>query len=104
MYALAQINFLFDRTQTLHTTSPELCSFFGVSQATAGGKAKLIRDLFKMAYFDRHWSRPSQIDRNPVVWMVMFNGFLVDVRTLPREVQDEAFRRGMIPYLPGTKE
>jgi len=33
MYALGQINFLFDRSQTPHTTPGELCVMFGVAQS-----------------------------------------------------------------------
>lgn len=102
-YAMAQINFLFDRSQTPHMTPGELCAFFGVAQTTASNKAKQIRDLFKMGYFDVEWSRPSTIDRNPTAWMVMLNGFIVDARTLPRELQEEAYRKGLIPQLPGEQ-
>jgi hypothetical protein len=49
-----------------------------------GGKAKQIRDMFKMWYFDVQWSRPSKMDQNPMAWMVMVNGFIMDVRTLPQ--------------------
>ena len=104
MYALGQVNFLFDRSQTPHTTPGELCAMFGVAQSTASNKAKQIRDLFKMSYFDVQWSRPSKMDENPVAWMVMVNGLIMDVRTLPREVQEEAYHKGLIPYLPGQRE
>ena len=97
VYALGQINFLFDRTQTPHTTPGELCALFDVAPSTASNKAKQIRDLFKMSYFDVQWSRPSKMDENPMAWRVMVNGFIVDVRTLPREVQEEAYRKGLIP-------
>jgi hypothetical protein len=43
---------------------------------------------------------PSRLEDNPLAWMVMVNGFIVDVRDMPREVQEEAFRKGLIPYLP----
>ena len=103
VYALAQINFLFDRSQTPHTTSSELCALFGVVPTTASTKAKQIRDLYKMSYFDVQWSRPSKMDSNPMAWMVRFNGYLLDVRTLPREIQEAAYRKGIIPYLPGAQ-
>ncbi len=102
-YALGQVNFLFDRSQTPHTTPGELCAKFGVSQSTASNKAKQIRDMFDMWYFDVQWSRPSKMDENPMAWMVTVNGLIMDVRTLPREVQEEAYRKGLIPYLPGQR-
>ena len=35
-----------------------------------------------------------------MAWMIQVNGLIVDARYVSREVQEEAFRRGMIPYLP----
>ncbi len=37
-----------------------------------------------------------------VCFNVMVNGIIVDVRTMPREVQEIAYRQGLIPYLPET--
>jgi hypothetical protein len=34
------------------------------------------------------------------VWIAEVNGLLVDLRTMPREVQEVAFARGIIPYIP----
>jgi len=32
--------------------------------------------------------------------MITVNGFIVDARSLPRPIQEEAYRKGLIPYLP----
>jgi len=101
VYALGTVNFLFDKTQTPHLRADELCELFGVSQSSAANKAKQIRDLFDMAQADPRWYRPSQMNDNPMAWMVMVNGLIVDVRMMPHEVQEEAYRKGLIPYLPG---
>jgi hypothetical protein len=47
---------------------------------------------------------PSKLDRNPLAWMIMVNGFIVDARSMPREVQEIAYRKGLIPYLPNTAQ
>ncbi len=101
VYALGTVNFLFDASQKPHVRADELCRLFGVSASTASAKAKTIRDLFKMYPFDPHWSLPSNMDRNPMAWLIQVNGFIVDARSAPREIQEEAFRKGLIPYLPG---
>ncbi len=101
LYALAQINFLFDRSETPHTTPGEIAAAFGVSQSTAGTKAKQIRDLLNVTILDPEWSRPSKIDENPMAWMISVNGLILDARYAPREIQEEAYRKGLIPYLPG---
>jgi hypothetical protein len=103
VHALGTVNFLF-KTQTPYLQADELCRLFGVSQSSAANKARQIRNMFDMVQADPHWYRPSQMDENPMAWMVMVNGLIMDVRTLPREIQEEAYRKGLIPYLPGQRE
>jgi hypothetical protein len=103
LHALGTVNFLFDSTQTPHLRSDELSRLFGVNQNTTSSKSKLIRDLFKMYSFDPDWCLPSKIDSNPMVWYISVNGFIMDARTAPREVQEEAYRLGLIPYIPADK-
>ena len=43
---------------------------------------------------------PSLIDENPMAWMISVDGFILDARQAPRAIQEEAFRKGLIPYLP----
>ncbi len=71
LHALGLVNFLFDRSQAVSMSVAELCAAFGVKQSTVGGKSKLIR------------------------------GFLIDARYAPTDIQAEAYRRGLIPYIPG---
>ena len=104
VHALGTVNFLFDKTQTPYLRADELCSLFGVSQSSAANKARQIRDMFDMVQADPRWYRPSHMNDNPMAWLVMVNGFIVDVRVMPREVQEEAYRKGLIPYLPGQRE
>jgi hypothetical protein len=40
------------------------------------------------------------MDQNPMAWMIQFNGYLLDARLLKREYQEEALRKGLIPYIP----
>ena len=56
-----------------------------------------------ISYFDPRWSLPSKLEDNPLVWMLNVNGFAVDIRNASLELQEEAFRRGLIPYVPGKK-
>lgn len=104
IYALGQINFLFDKSQEIYVSASDLCEGFGVSKSTASGKAKTIRDLLKMYRMDANWCLPSKIDENPMAWTIMYNGFIVDVRNLPREIQEIAYQKGLIPYIPEDKK
>jgi len=99
-YALGKVNFLFDKTQTPHMRADQLCAQMGVSQSTASTKAKTILDSLKILLLDPRWCLPSKLEANPMAWLIQVNGLVVDARWMPREVQEEAYRRGLIPYIP----
>lgn len=100
VYSVGRVNFLFDKSQTPHMTADELCHPFGVSQKTGSAKSTEIMRLLKIRPMDAQWTPPSRLADNPMAWLIQVNGFIVDVRTMPRNVQEEAVRRGLIPYLP----
>ena len=54
--------------------------------------------------FDPEWWLPSRMEDNPMVWMLEVNGFMMDIRTCPREVQEIAFQKGLIPYIPADRD
>jgi Domain of unknown function (DUF6398) len=80
-----------------------LCAAFGVSQSSGANKGRLIRETFGMFQFDPNWCLPRLINQNPMVWMLQVNGLMVDVRQMPREVQEIAFEKGLIPYIPADR-
>ena len=43
------------------------------------------------------------MDENVMAWTTMVNGFIVDARSLPREIQEIAYQKGLIPYIPGER-
>ena len=100
IHALGMVNFLFDASQTPHVPASQIASYFGLSSSTMQNKSKQIRDLLDMYQFDPAWTLPSMVDKNPLIWMLDVNGLIIDVRHAPREIQEEAFRRGLIPYIP----
>jgi hypothetical protein len=104
IYVLGQINFLSDRSTQPYLAMADVCALFGVNQSTASGKARAISQALGTRQFDPNWSLPSLLDRNPLVWMAEVNGMLVDLREMPREVQEIAFQKGMIPYIPVDRE
>jgi hypothetical protein len=104
VYAIGRVNFLFDPSQTPHLKATELCDLFGVSQNTASAKSKDIMDTLDIFQLHPEWTLPSKMDDNPLTWMLTVNGMVVDIRYAPREVQEEAFRLGLIPYIPADGE
>ena len=99
-YAIGAVNFLFDPSEKPHLSARDLCSRFGVSQSAGAARSKEITRLLQIAPFDPRWCLPSMLADNPAAWMVKVNGFIVDIREMPRDVQEEAFRRGLIPLVP----
>lgn len=77
VYALGSINFLFDKSFLPHATPDILCDYFRVSKRTVAQKAKLIRDLFKLGYFDPEFSTERMAKDNPLARLTMVDGFLV---------------------------
>ena len=104
VYVLGQINFLSDRSTQPFMTMADLCARFGVGQSTASAKARVISQALDSRPINPEWLLPSLLDRNPGVWRAAVNGVLVDLRDMPREVQQIAFDKGMIPYIPADQE
>jgi hypothetical protein len=94
------VNFLDDRSQKPHLKLTAIDKAFGIGESTGQGKSMLIRRMLKIMPMDPAWSLPSTMDQNPMTWMIQFNGFMVDARLLKREFQEEALRKGLIPYIP----
>jgi len=104
IHALGAVNFLFDSSQTPHLRASELSRLFGVNQNSTSSKSKLIRDMFKMHQFDHKWCLPSRLESFSPIWFVMVNDIIVDVRQMPREVQEIAYEKGFIPYIPADRQ
>jgi hypothetical protein len=103
-HAIGFVNFLFDKTQTPHISAKELYNKFGLGESTGNAKSKAVRDMLGMYQLDPNWSLPSRLHSNPMVWMLSVNGLMVDVRGMPREVQEIAFEKGFIPYIPDDRK
>ena len=100
---LGWVNFLGDPSQKPHMRQEDIAKALGLSKATMAAKAKIIRDGLDLQPLDPNWCLPSKLDDNPMVWMVQDkkSGIIYDIRMAPRHVQEEAFRQGVIPYIPG---
>lgn len=104
VHALGVVNFLHDTNQSPHMTSAEIAEGFGLSQGTIVSKSKLIRDTLDMGPFDPGWCTRAMIEHNPLIWMIQIDGIAIDIRHSPREVQEEAYLMGMIPYIPADRQ
>jgi len=96
IYALGQINFLFDRSVEPFVEASVIPDYFSVSQSTVGQKAKVIRDMFDLYYWHPEFSTQHMHASDPYQGKVMINGFVVPISMLPPEVQEELRNRGII--------
>ena len=104
IYAITTNNFIFDKSQPIHLTADELCAPFGLSKSTVSNKAREIRDMFNITYLNPEWQLAILAEDNPVNWLFNVNGFVIDIRMAPADVQVEAYRQGLIPFVPAYKE
>lgn len=102
IHAVGMVNFLHDKSQDPHLPASEIYQIFGVSASTGQAKSKLVRDTLKMSQLDAHWMLPSRVEKSPIAWMISYNGYILDARSLPRDIQEVAYEKGLIPYVPGV--
>jgi hypothetical protein len=60
--------------------------------------------MLKIYQLDPNWTLPSRVDDNPMVWMLQVDGFMMDIRCASREMQEIAFNKGLIPYIPADRK
>ena len=103
VYALGTINFLFDKNTKPYLSSSDLSRLFNIGQSTASSKAKQVRDILKMHRFDYKWMLPSQLEDSIIPWMISVDGLVVDARDMPYQIQEVAFAKKLIPYIPALR-
>lgn len=104
IYAIGQVNFLFDKDSDPSMSAAELCAHFNIAPSTGGNKAKQVSNAVGIQQFGFQWALPETIESvGSVFWLIEYNGIAVDARQLPREVQEAAFEKGLIPYVYADK-
>lgn len=104
VYVLGRINFLSDKSFSPYMTTADLCAALGIGESTMHSKARVIEKTLGAQPFDPRWTVASLLEANPLVWMAEVNGLLVDLRQMPRDVQEIAFAKGLIPYIPADRK
>jgi hypothetical protein len=97
VYVVGRQNFLFDSAQKPHLTPDHIGEGVGVPKKTISNKAGLICRILGITRMTYDYHRKDMLARDPLVWMIEVNGFLMDARQAPPDVQTELRRRGIIP-------
>ena len=103
VYVIGSTNFLHDKAQTPHLPLGKLCELFGIGKSTATTKARSIEKMLGISQLDPRWTLPSKLGDNPFIWMLTVDGVVMDIRNAPLELQEQAFQKGLIPYVPGKR-
>lgn len=103
VHAVGWVNFLNDPSQTPHMSAAELAARIGVGQNTIASHFRKIRAALDLVQMDPEWTRPSQLMDNPLAWTIIVDGFAIDARHAPPEIQEAAFQQGIIPFIPSPE-
>jgi hypothetical protein len=104
VYAIGSNNFIFDKSQSIYMPATEIAEWFGLAKSTAGNKSAEITKLLNLSYMDAEFSMRHLTENNPMIWYLSVNGYMVDIRKMPKEAQKAAFNKGLIPYIPADRD
>jgi len=88
IHAIGSINFLFDKSFEPHVTAEQISEFFGTKKSTVSNKARQIKDLLKLGYYDSDFSTQYMKENNPFNDMVMVDGLIVPLSSIPEDLQE----------------
>ena len=100
IHTIGTINYLFFPSSEDYLEVKQVCEWFNISKNTVGKYSRQIRYIMKINTMDVNWTLPSRLEDNPTAWLIEIDGIIIDVRNCETWVQEEAFRRGFIPYIP----
>ena len=99
VYAVARLNFGFDRSQSVRTSADSIAADFGVAKSTASAKATHIEKLLDLRVFEPDPLRADVVRDHPLAWLVELDGVVVAARLLPVRRQRLACEHGLIPFV-----
>ncbi|MBR0272088.1 MAG: tetratricopeptide repeat protein [Methanobrevibacter sp.] len=77
IYALGQINFLFDKSNEPYATPDDICDYFNTKKSTVSNKARDIRDMFNMGHFDSEFSLSHILESQPSFYIDEKSGMII---------------------------
>lgn len=85
--AIGSINFLFDKSFEPYITTDQINEYFGTKNSTVSSKAREIKDMFNLWYYNPEFSTQKMAESNPFNQMVMVDGIIVTLDSLPNDLQ-----------------
>lgn len=88
IHVIGSINYLFDKSFEPYVTAEQISEYFDTKKSTVSNKARQIRDMFKLGYYDTNFSTQKMIENNPFNNMVVVDGLIVPLSSLPENLQE----------------
>lgn len=77
IYALGQINFLFDKSFEPYSTPDEICNYFNTKKSTVSNKAHDIREMLNLNHFDEEFSTGYMLESAPTFFIDEKSGMII---------------------------
>ena len=77
IYALGQINFLFDESFEPYSTPDEICDYFNTKKSTVSNKAHDIREMLNMGHYDEEFSTQQLLENQPSFYIDEKTGMII---------------------------
>ena len=89
IYALGQINFLFDKSFEPYLTADDICDFFNTKKSTSSNKAREIRKMFNMGYYDDEFSTNYMLINEPIIYKDNASGFMLNEESFISSINND---------------
>lgn len=91
VHSLGQVNFLYDKSSEPYVRFDLLNAYFRTKKSTVGNRAKEIRTMFGMdSMTNTEFMTERYKESNQLLNMVMVDGFIVHISSLPAKYQEIA--------------
>lgn len=82
IYALAQINFLFDKSFEPHISTDDICDYFKTKKSTTSNKARDIRKMLNLDYYNNEFSTQHMLNSQPRLYRDIKTGLIMDEKSM----------------------
>ncbi|TNC95161.1 MAG: hypothetical protein FD119_2582 [Stygiobacter sp.] len=103
LYALAKVNHL-GGDGGVFSSLGEMCDLIGIGRSTGLAKGGEVVAALKIRPLDTKWLHPDVLADDPRAWFLDVGGMIVDARQLPPDMQQQAYRLGLIPFVPSDAD
>lgn len=102
VYAIGQINFLFDNSFEPYLTPDDICNYFNTKKSTVSSKARTIREILKLGHFDKEFSTERMFESNPLNDMLITEDGLIIPKSMLHENKSPIIPLDLLEEITGV--